>query len=270
MASIVVTKIATGTTDEQIVKFFSFCGKVKSSSFEQDTTHRTAYIEFERESAARTALLLNGGNLEGSLIEVSSKEVSNTSPAASPAATTDKASQAAAMEVDTINDNVAQEDKPRTAILAQYLAHGYHIGDEAIQKAIDLDTKHGISSKFITYIKQLDTGVGKKTGEQPLSSQLYEKAQGLFGKAKEIDNQKGISEKSTSWFGPYYQKALDSPYAAKVQNFYTNASKQVLDVHEEALRIAAQKKETFVRDGGDTNATTIAKAPADTDDKKSA
>ena len=27
MASIVVTKIATGTTDEQIVKFFSFCGK---------------------------------------------------------------------------------------------------------------------------------------------------------------------------------------------------------------------------------------------------
>lgn len=61
MASIVVTKIATGTTDEQIVKFFSFCGKwvllftlyiaylplnrVKSSSFEQDTTHRTAYIE---------------------------------------------------------------------------------------------------------------------------------------------------------------------------------------------------------------------------------
>lgn len=204
---------------------------------------------------------------------MSSKDVSNSSPAPSPAyAATDKAAPAnAAMDVDHLDDSVVQEDKPRTAILAQYLAHGYHIGDEAIQKAIDLDTKHGISSRFITYLKQFDTGVGKKTSstEQPLSSQLYEKAQGLFGKAKEIDTQKGISEKSTSWFGPYYQKALDSPYAAKVQNFYTNAQKQVLDVHEEALRIAAQKKDTFVNSGGDANATSIAKAPADTDEKKS-
>ncbi|EOQ99380.1 hypothetical protein E3P92_02442 [Wallemia ichthyophaga] len=268
MASILVTKIATGTTDEQIVKFFSFCGKVKASSFEQDTTHRTAYIEFERESAARTALLLNGGNLEGSLIEVSSNDVDNGVAGPPPGSTANTTTHSPPPST----EHVVQEDKPRTAILAQYLAHGYHIGDEAIQKAIDLDSKHGISNRFITYLHQFDEGAGKRTGnaDLPLSSQLYEKAQGLFGKAKEIDTQKGISEKSTGWFGPYYQKALNSPYAAKVQSFYTNAHKQVLDVHEEALRIAAQKKDTFVNNGGDVNATSIAKAPADTDEKKPA
>ena len=208
------------------------------------------------------------------MIEVSSNDVSN---AASPIVDA-KAPASSTSPAHADNDgNVDQEDKPRTAILAQYLAHGYHIGDEAIQKAIDLDTKHGISSKFMTYVTQLDAGVGKRVAsggsteeQKPLSSQLYQTAQGLFGKAKESDTSKGISEKSTSWFGPYYQKALNSPYATKVHNFYTNAQKQVLDVHEEALRIAAQKKDTFVNNGGDANATSIAKAPADTDEKKTA
>lgn len=249
---------------------FTYVFRVKSSSFEQDTTHRTAYIEFERESAARTALLLNGGNLEGSLIEVSSTDVSNAQ-SSQPEPQSNETEAINEKQPEEINNDVhvQQEDKPRTAILAQYLAHGYHIGDEAIQKAIDLDTKHGISKRFITYLKKLNQDVGKRVSkdendDKPFSHHFMEKAQGLIGKAKEIDNQKGISEKSTSWFGPYYQKALNSPYAAKVQNFYSNASKQVLDVHEEALRIAAQKKEIFAQEGGDTSATQVSPPPQST------
>lgn len=40
----------------------------------------------------------------------------------------------------------------------------------------------------------------------------------------------------------YYSKALGTPVGQKVRLFYTSTSKQVLDIHEEARRIAAEHK----------------------------
>jgi len=40
----------------------------------------------------------------------------------------------------------------------------------------------------------------------------------------------------------YYSKAITSPLGQKVRDFYTNTSKQVMDIHEEARRIASQEK----------------------------
>lgn len=70
-------------------------------------------------------------------------------------------------------DEISQEEKPRSRIIAEYLAHGYvryyHsqlsdslltlfqvIGDQATQRAIDLDQKHGVSSKFLQTLQSLD------------------------------------------------------------------------------------------------------------------
>ena len=41
-------------------------------------------------------------------------------------------------------------------------------------------------------------------------------------------------------FGQYYSRALSSPWGQKVKAFYTSTSKQVLDIHEEARRIASE------------------------------
>lgn len=38
----------------------------------------------------------------------------------------------------------------------------------------------------------------------------------------------------------YYSRALSSQWGQKVKAFYTTTSKQVLDIHEEARRIASQ------------------------------
>ena len=38
----------------------------------------------------------------------------------------------------------------------------------------------------------------------------------------------------------YYSRALSSPFGLKVKAFYTTTSKQVLDIHEEARRIASE------------------------------
>ena len=40
----------------------------------------------------------------------------------------------------------------------------------------------------------------------------------------------------------YYTKAISSPFGQKVHSFYTTTSKQVMDIHEEALRIAEAHK----------------------------
>lgn len=40
----------------------------------------------------------------------------------------------------------------------------------------------------------------------------------------------------------YYAKALASPLGQKVKAFYTTTSKQILDIHDEARRIADDQK----------------------------
>jgi hypothetical protein len=51
------------------------------------------------------------------------------------------------------------------------LAAGYHVSDLLIQRAIEVDHKQGISSKFLAYMQKLDSKVGS-TGEFRLSSSL--------------------------------------------------------------------------------------------------
>lgn len=74
-------------------------------------------------------------------------------------------------------------------------------------------------------------------------------------KAKTIDEQKGFSKVAhevgrTTLFSElvmikriqlqYYSKAISSPFGKSVLDFYTNTSKQVRDIHEEARRMVDQ------------------------------
>lgn len=63
-------------------------------------------------------------------------------------------------------------------------------------------------------------------------------------RAQSLDQQTGASTKLKSLCqlgNQYYEKALSSPHGSKVRDFYTKTSKQVLDVHAEAKRIAEEK-----------------------------
>lgn len=97
-------------------QFFSFCGKIKSIT----RLEKTATIVFEKKSAAQTSLMLNGGTLDSTTITVSghstdgdpNQEVTPASPGAHRPTTSE-------------GDELKQEDKPRSAIAAEYLAHGF-------------------------------------------------------------------------------------------------------------------------------------------------
>nr|POF04902.1 protein vip1 [Quercus suber] len=120
-------------------------------------------------------------------------------------------------------DDVAQEDKPRSRIAAEYLAHGYKLSDKAIQRALDLDKQHGISQRFTTALTQFDSKY--KVSER----------------AAATDKQYGVSQRANQgWasLSSYFEQAASTPTGQRLRNFYDQSQKQVLDVHNEARHLA--------------------------------
>ncbi|KAJ9107563.1 hypothetical protein QFC21_001022 [Naganishia friedmannii] len=240
--SVHVAGLAPETTEEKLVDFLSFCGQVKSVQMGD----KSADVVFTKESAAKTALMLNGGTLDGAHLEVTSSNPSATAatgalPSGADANTPIGASSSATGVDGSLH--LEQEDKPAAGIMAEYLAAGYAMSDALIERAIEMDRKQGISARFMQYINQLDNKVGETVvghPDQKASTILAGHLGAAVHKTKEFDEQKGI----TARIMDVYSKALNSNTGQKVLQFYTSTTKGVLDVHEEAKRIASEKKAT--------------------------
>ncbi|KZT36657.1 hypothetical protein SISSUDRAFT_1007301, partial [Sistotremastrum suecicum HHB10207 ss-3] len=217
---VVVSDIAPTTTADHLKDFFTI------SSIDYVQGNKTATVHFEKASAAKTALMLHGGTLDGSHISVTSEAVH---PDEDP--TTHESEHDGPIE---------QSDKPRAGIAAEYLAKGYVLSDHVLQRAIDLDNKNGISKRFLTYWNSLDNTLGTKLiGEnQTLSGKVSQHYGTAVSQARAVDEQRGISRQASD----YYSKAISSPFGHRVHAFYTTTSKQVFDIHEEARRIAESHK----------------------------
>ncbi|KAK2759339.1 hypothetical protein FQN54_002817 [Arachnomyces sp. PD_36] len=218
-----VNGIASQTTDKEVQDFFSFCGKITSISVTptsaEEGASKSATVTFEKEAAAKTALLLDNTQLGPASVQVTSAHSIDEIAGEKSTATASEAK-------DEQGNTIEQEDKPRSRIFAEYLAHGYVISDQAIQKAIALDQKHGFSNKFTSALSNFDS--------------KYH----ATDKAKGIDTSYGITDKAqTGWRGinSYFEKALDTPTGRKVRDFYVQSEKQVQDIHNEARRLADLK-----------------------------
>jgi hypothetical protein len=174
-------------------------------------------VTFEKETAAKTALLLDNTQLGPAQVSVSSASSLDQIAGGKTASSADEP---------TDKDNVAQEDKPRARIVAEYLAHGYVISDKAIERALALDQQHGISGSFMTALTNFDTKF--KVSER---SAQVDKSYGLSNRAQQ------------GWMGlsSYFEKAANTPTGQKLRGFYDQGSKQVLDVHNEAKHLAGLK-----------------------------
>ncbi|KDQ62243.1 hypothetical protein JAAARDRAFT_30127 [Jaapia argillacea MUCL 33604] len=222
--SVNVTGIAPQTAEQHLHDFFTFCGKITSIDFKEGPP-KSATIYFEKPSAAKTALMLNGGTLDGAHLTVVSEKVHPDDDNDTP---------------HHAGETIEQEVKPRAGIAAEYLARGYTLSDNILEQAIKMDNERGISKRFLSYFNSLDTTVGSKAlgPQQTISGKVQETFTAATQQARTVDQQRGISKTATD----YYQKALSSPLGKKVWDFYTTTTKQVLDIHEEARRIADQQK----------------------------
>jgi len=209
-----VKNITSGTDDKEIRDFFSFCGKITDINVTNEGDSKSATVVFEKETAARTALLLNNTQLGTSHISVTG--------------TADKDSEAAHHTGERDSDEITQEEKPRSRIFAEYLAHGYVVADAGLTKAIELDHKHGVTARFHQTLSNLD------------------KKYHPVDKAKGVDASYGITGRANSimnGLNSYFEKATNTPTGQRIVKFYEQGQRQVLDIHNEARRLAELKKE---------------------------
>ncbi|KAI0014741.1 hypothetical protein F4780DRAFT_767023 [Xylariomycetidae sp. FL0641] len=215
--TVFVKNISTDTGDKEIKEFFSFCGKITDITVTPgDNNTKDASVTFEKETAAKTAQLLNNTQLGPNQISVT--------PADGKA--DDGTPHTGDANLDT--DDISQEEKPRSRILAEYLAHGYVVGDATLQRAIELDQQHGVTTRFMNTLTNLD--------------QKYH----ATDRAKAADQSYGISTRANSIFSglsSYFEKATGTPTGQKLVKFYTDGSRQVQDIHAEARRLANLKKD---------------------------
>lgn len=214
-----VENISRQTSEKEVRDFFSFCGKISSISVtpisDAPDASQKASVTFEKETAAKTALLLDNTQLGPAQVHVTSgKSIDEV------------AGSAAASESKDESTDVAQEDKPRSRIIAEYLANGYTIGDKAIERAIALDQQHGISARFTNALQQFDA--------------KYHASE----KAQNMDSKYNITDRAANaWQGlsSYFEKAINTPTGQKLRQFYETSNKQAVDVHNEARHLADLK-----------------------------
>lgn len=174
-------------------------------------------MTFEKETAAKTALLLDNTQLGPAQVHVSSAQNLDQIASGKTAGSADEPNK----------EDIAQEDKPRARVAAEMLAHGYVLSDQAIQRALALDQQHGISTRFSTALQNFD--------------QKFK----VTERAQQADKSYGVSARADAgWKGlnSYFEKALGTPTGQKLRAFYDQGSKQVLDVHNEAKHLAALKQ----------------------------
>jgi len=217
MASTVYVKnIAAGTDDKEVRNFFSFCGKITSLDLTSEGATKSATVTFEKETAAKTALLLNHTKLGDTEISVTGGSSDSSSD--------DEQNTSSTRD----SDEITQEEKPRARILAEYLAHGYLVADTGLKSAIALDEKHGVSQRFLGTLQNLD-------------NKLH-----ATDRAAAADQSYGITNRANSWLtglGSYFEKATHTATGKKIVDFYTAGSRQVADIHNEAKRLAELKKQ---------------------------
>ena len=110
-------------------------------------SHQSATVTFEKETAAKTALRLDHTQLGPAQVHVTSAASLDQISGGKSAGHADESSS---------SDELSQEDKPRSRILAEYLAHGYVLSDNVVQRALQMDQQHGVSNRFVNTLSQYD------------------------------------------------------------------------------------------------------------------
>lgn len=225
MSSIIASNLPITATDAKIKEFFTFCGKIKDLKV-TDKKEKTQDVQvtFEKSSAISTALLLNGAEFEGSVIEI--KELGGEKD--SETSTSDKETKADDADID-------QESKPKSAVIAELLANGYVLQSSLIERAIQFDKEKGISDKFNDFIKGLDE-----------KYHIHEKNQQVAEQTNNLYNDWGIEKRWNDGMrslNTYIDKFKKDKYGSQVHGFYKNVANDVKSVNDEALRLAELKKQ---------------------------
>ncbi|KAI7882597.1 hypothetical protein K492DRAFT_206052 [Lichtheimia hyalospora FSU 10163] len=220
---VIVKNISLQSSEKTVKEFFLFCGKIKEFELtkDDDGEHQVALINFERESAAKTATLLSNALIDECHIT------------ATPYFDKHASTESETAPADNGNAADQQETKPKSRVAAEILANGYVLQDQIVAKGLEYDNKYGLSSRLQGYLGFLQTNV----------KQFDEKYR-IWDKAVEIDQKYKIQEKVQN----AAQSALQSAPGQKAKGLAEQTYAQIAAVHYEATKIKEEK-------GGDKQPT---------------
>lgn len=224
MSTIIASNIPSSVEESKVKEFFSFCGKIDSiKQQDQESEGKSAYqVRFASAGAVSTALLLNGAELGGGEVHVIQLGVDKPLPLSEALPSYESAN----------HEDIDQEEKPKSAILAQYLSQGYVVSDQLIEKALAFDKAHGYSEKFRNFVTSLD--------------QKYHVQEKTTASAEQADTKFNIAEnynKGKMSLGDYFDKFKQDKYGSKIHQFYSGLVNDTKAVHDEARRLADLKEE---------------------------
>lgn len=243
MSAVIASNIPSSISYEKLQEFFSFCGSIKTINLISKGEKTLSYeIQFQLEKALTTALLLNDAELDG--VSISVEEQKGDSPPkygeSGPAkiVTDNKIQDESTTTGDSKYDDISQEEKPKYAIMAQLLAAGYQVSDNLIERAITVDKEKGYSTKFKSFLADLDSKYIHSDQPDSTANRGINKAQSTFNDlATSFNNSSYLSRLSQ-----YFEKAANHPYGIKINKFYQSLAKDVREVHEEAKRLTELRR----------------------------
>lgn len=263
MSSIIASHIPATVSQEKLRDFFGFCGSIKAIHLLDKSDKLQKYeVVFELPKAISTALLLNDAELDSVAIKVEDashttarKSISGAPPSygevsgGSSTATGDhKVQDDTTLTGDSLYDDISQEEKPKSAILAQLLASGYSISDQVIERSIKVDKEQGYSAKFQGFLANLDKKYIHSAEPNSLANATINKALDTITSIASSFEKSSYKQKLQH----YFDQASNSEYGLRIHEFYKNLTKEITDVHNEAKRLNELKKEKKVEDSAST------------------
>lgn len=241
MSAVIVSHVPRTVSAAKLQLFFAFCGSIKSvNELGSDANgYQKFQVTFELEKALSTALLLNDAELDSIAIVVTEEKLPTYSEVPSKEVGGDHKVQYDDTKTgDQEYDDISQEEKPKLAILAQLLALGYKVSDDLIDRAVKIDNQKGYSSKFKSFLSDLDSKYLHSQDPQSSTSRNLNKAQVQINSLSTTLQNLSYRQKLQH----YFDKAATHPYGLKVNEFYQLLTKEVQDVHKEATRLYNLKK----------------------------
>jgi len=199
--AVTVSNISPSANEKTVSDFFSFCGKINKLFLNKTENADTsvAVVQFETESAAKTALLLTNALIIDRPITV--VPYSTGQEKEKPAESTPNANPVVTATTEVPADHITQRDfgvpddqRSKTSVVASLLAAGYVLGQDVLVAAKEVDEKNMISLQA----KVAVASVTAKLHEFDVSYGISEKASNIqkqaTEKVKQLDEQYKISE----------------------------------------------------------------------------
>jgi len=219
---VTVTDISEKASEKTVKDFFLFCGKIKEFELikEESQDKQIAYVTFERETAAKTALMLTNAVIGDSQITV-------------------KPADDCSSYHDDSDDCDIQASKPKAAIFAEILAAGYTLQDAIIEKGIEFDAKYGLSNYFKQYLAQIQANLKNFDQQYKFTETVTTRAVDIDEKYSLLDRTKYVIDQAQDKVNHFFET---SP-GKMLREYLFCTQKQVADVQSLARKIADDKKQ---------------------------